>query len=66
MIWDEDRFWRTTLLFSKVGFRDPNLLKDYGQLSAPFAFMILGALEHFFGDGLFAGRLFNLTVSSLV
>src|SRR5947207_5001933 len=35
MIWDEVRFWRTTLLFSERLIPDVKLLKDYGQLSTP-------------------------------
>src|SRR5206468_1447664 len=66
MIWDENHFWRTTLLFSKSLIPDFRLLRSYNELNTPLPFIIFGALAHQFKDGLFAGRFLNLIVSLII
>src|SRR5437867_4945211 len=66
MIWDENHFWRTTLLFSKSLVPDFRVLRNYNELNTPLPFIIFGALAHQFKDGLFAGRFLNLIVSLII
>jgi hypothetical protein len=66
MIWDERHFLETSLLFSRSLIPDFKLLRNYGDLNTPLAFMVFGALEYFFRDGLFAGRLLNLILSLIM
>ncbi|QIR39708.1 hypothetical protein HCG51_25340 [Tolypothrix sp. PCC 7910] len=62
-IWDENSFWRTSLLFSKSLIPDISQLKNYAELSTPLPFIIFGILEYLFHGGLFAGRLLNFLLS---
>jgi hypothetical protein len=63
LIWDENHFWATTLLFSQHLIPSFALLQDYGQLNTPLPFMLFGWLERWTGDGIFAGRLLNFILS---
>src|SRR6266568_424019 len=40
MIWDEKHFWETSLLFSRSVIPDFKLLRNYGDLNTPLAFMV--------------------------
>jgi len=63
---DEVRFWPTVVEFSEnfpPGLGD---LRNYNQLNTPLPFIIFGALEHFFSQGVAAGRLFNLALSLVI
>ncbi|PYT04308.1 MAG: hypothetical protein DMF60_15730, partial [Acidobacteria bacterium] len=66
MIWDEQPYWRTSLLISKSVIPDLRLLRNYDQLNTPLPFIIFGALEYFFKDGLFVGRMLNLVLSLIM
>lgn len=60
---DEASFWETSLSFSnKI---PPSIadLSDYDELNTPLPFVVFGTLEHFFGQGIAAGRLLNLVLS---
>ncbi|MEO0533198.1 MAG: hypothetical protein AAF215_04955 [Cyanobacteria bacterium P01_A01_bin.123] len=61
--WDEKHFWETSLTFSDRLVPSINDLRDYGELNTPLPFIIFGALEYFFHQGIFAGRLLNLILS---
>ena len=63
---DEPHFWETSLLFSKRLIPTIDSLRDYKELNTPLPFMIFGALEYFFGRGVFAGRLLNLILSIII
>ena len=60
LIWDEQHYWKTSLLFSQSLIPD---LRNYGELSTPLPFIMFGALEYFFKWGIFSGRLLNLVLS---
>ena len=60
---DEPHFWETSLTFSKSLIPSIENLRDYQELNTPLPFMIFGALEYFFHQGVFAGRLLNLILS---
>ncbi|MEM9006816.1 MAG: hypothetical protein AAGE59_25230 [Cyanobacteria bacterium P01_F01_bin.86] len=62
-LWDETHFWETSLTFSDRLMPNLNDLRDYQELSTPLPFIIFGALEYLFGQGIFAGRLLNLILS---
>ncbi len=64
MIWDEEDFWETTLLFSDRLIPSVELLRDYGELNTPLPFIIFGAFEYITQDGLFAGRFLNFSLSA--
>ncbi len=61
-MWDEIHFWETSLLFSDRLIPSAADFEQYHELSTPLPFMIFGALEYFFHQGLFAGRLLSLTL----
>ncbi|MEO0885925.1 MAG: hypothetical protein AAFY54_08285 [Cyanobacteria bacterium J06648_10] len=61
--WDEKIFWETSLTFSDRLFPTLNELRDYRELSTPLPFIIFGALEYLFDQGIFLGRLLNLLLS---
>ncbi|MGB3640444.1 MAG: hypothetical protein WBA39_23150, partial [Rivularia sp. (in: cyanobacteria)] len=55
-IWDEGHFWETSLTFSDKLIPSIDDLRNYGELSTPLPFIIFGALEYLFHQGIFAGR----------
>ncbi|NJL87258.1 MAG: hypothetical protein HC886_16825 [Leptolyngbyaceae cyanobacterium SM1_1_3] len=58
--WDEKTFWLTTQrYFSDSLLPSLATLKSYPELNTPLPFIIYGALEYLFKDGLFTGRLLN-------
>ena len=57
------RFWRTTLRFAQTLFPPIELLRNYGELNTPLPFVMWGALEYLFGQGLWLARLTNLLTS---
>ncbi|MEO1126815.1 MAG: hypothetical protein AAFX95_22480 [Cyanobacteria bacterium J06639_16] len=61
--WDEETFWQTSLTFSDRLLPNIDDLRDYNELSTPLPFIIFGALEYLFHQGIFAGRLLNLILS---
>jgi hypothetical protein len=63
---DEQTFWETTLKFSRGFFPTLEQLKNYSELNTPLPFIIFGTLEYFFHQGLFAGRLLNLSLSFIL
>jgi len=65
-MWDEIHFWQTSLLFSDSLIPSISDFKQYSELSTPLPFMIFGALEYFFHQGIFAGRLLSLTLFMVV
>ncbi len=62
-LWDENTYWATTLQFSDRLIPSLSDLRDYGELNTPLPFIIFGAIEHLFHQGIFAGRLLNLILS---
>ncbi len=62
-VWDEKQFWESSLAFSDRLIPTIDDLRNYGELSTPLPFILFGALEHLFHQGLFAGRLLNLLLS---
>lgn len=62
-LWDENTYWETILQFSDRLIPSLNDLRNYGELNTPLPFIIFGAIEHLFHQGIFAGRLLNLTLS---
>jgi hypothetical protein len=64
--WDEASFWRTSLKFSKTLIPDLELLTNYRELNTPLPFIIFGALEHLFQGDIWAGRLLNFSLSSII
>ena len=63
---DEGHFWQTSLTFSDSLIPSINDLKDYRDLSTPLPFMMFGALEYLFHQGVFAGRLLDLILSLII
>ena len=63
---DEGHFWETSLTFSDTLIPSLEDLRNYEELNTPLPFMIFGALEYFFHQGIFAGRLLNLILSLVV
>lgn len=61
--YDEKTFWKTTLTFSNSLFPSIEDLRDYTELNTPLPFIIFGALEYLFHQGIFTGRLLNLILS---
>ena len=61
-MWDEIHYWETTLLFSDDLIPTLDSWQQYGELSTPLPFVIFGAVEYLFGQGLFGGRLLSLTL----
>jgi hypothetical protein len=61
--WDEETFWNTSLTFSDQLIPSLDDLRDYEELNTPLPFVIFGMLEYLFGQGIVAGRLFNLIMS---
>lgn len=66
LIWDENNFWQTSLIFSHSLTLPENWLQDYEELNTPLPFIIFGFLEYLFKGGIFAGRLLNLIISFLI
>lgn len=62
-LWDENTYWETILQFSDRLIPSLSDLRDYGELNTPLPFVIFGAIEHLFHQGIFAGRLLNLILS---
>lgn len=65
-LYDEISFWKTSLIFSDRLIPTISELRSYGELSTPLPFIIYGALEHFSGHGLLAGRLLNLILLFMI
>lgn len=65
-IWDEKTFWQTSLTFSDKLFPSLEDLSNYRELSTPLPFIIYGALEYLFGQGMWVGRLLNLLLSLVI
>lgn len=63
---DEDHFWKASLTFSHRLLPSIDDLRSYGELSTPLPFIIFGGLEYLFHQGIFAGRLLNLTLSLII
>ncbi|WP_017299501.1 hypothetical protein [Nodosilinea nodulosa] len=62
-LWDEQRFWDTSLTFSKQMPPSLESIRDYKELNTPLPFIIFGGLEYFFHGGIAAGRLLNIMLS---
>ncbi len=62
-LWDEKTYWETILQFSDRLIPSLNDLRNYGELNTPLPFIIFGAIEHLFHQGIFAGRLLNFVLS---
>ena len=60
---DENFFWPTSLFFSEKPLLSLDDLRNYNELNTPFAFIVYGQLEYWFGQGIVAGRLLNLALS---
>ncbi|MGB3758873.1 MAG: hypothetical protein WBA07_21235 [Rivularia sp. (in: cyanobacteria)] len=60
---DEKTFWQTSLTFSDRLLPSIEDLRDYDELNTPLPFIIFGALEYLFHQGIFTGRLLNLILS---
>ena len=65
-MWDEIHYWETALLFSDDLIPTLDSLHQYGELSTPLPFVIFGAVEYLFGQGLFGGRLLSLTLFMVI
>lgn len=65
-MWDEIHYWETSLLFSDDLIPTLSDRQQYGELSTPLPFVIFGALEYLFGQGIFAGRLFSLILFMVI
>ena len=63
---DEGHFWQTSLTFSESLIPTIDDLKNYRELNTPLPFVIFGALEYLFHQGIFAGRLLNLILSLII
>ncbi|MFQ4136061.1 ArnT family glycosyltransferase [Nodosilinea sp. PGN35] len=61
--WDEADFWQSSLTFSDSLLPSLADLREYYSLNTPLPFMVFGLLEYLFGQGMVAGRLFNLLLS---
>lgn len=64
--YDEKTFWKTSLTFSNSLFPSIEDLRDYTELNTPLPFIIFGALEYLFNQGIFTGRLLNLILSLII
>ncbi|MGC1309590.1 MAG: hypothetical protein WA885_20400 [Phormidesmis sp.] len=62
-LWDEITYWGTSLSFSDRLLPTIDSLRDYNELSTPLPFIIFGALEYLFDQGIWLGRLLNLLLS---
>lgn len=65
-MWDEIHYWQTTLLFSDDLIPTLDNWEQYRELSTPLPFVIFGALEYLFHQGIFAGRLLSLTLFMVI
>ena len=65
-MWDEIHYWETSLLFSDDLIPTLDNIQQYGELSTPLPFVIFGALEYLFNQGIFAGRLLSLTLFMVI
>ena len=65
-VWDEIHYWETSLLFSDDLIPILDNMQQYGELSTPLPFVIFGAIEYLFNQGIFAGRLFSLTLFMVI
>lgn len=65
-IWDEPKFWQTSLIFSHSLTVPDTWLQNYKELNTPLPFIIFGFLEYLFKGGIFVGRLFNFIISFLM
>ncbi|NDJ17663.1 hypothetical protein [Myxacorys almedinensis] len=63
---DEVFFWKTSLQFSHSLIPNLNQLRNYEELNTPLPFIVFGALEYLFKDGVFLGRLFNFLLSLIM
>ncbi len=63
LLGDEGSFWETSLTFSDRLIPTIDDLRNYGELNTPLPFIIYGALEYLFHQGIFAGRLLNLILA---
>ena len=61
---DETHFLESSEVFE--GAFDLDALRHYPEVVTPLALVIWGELSHFTGDGLFYGRLLNLTLTFLM
>ena len=61
--WDEASFWETSLTFSYRLLPTLEDLQNYQELNTPLPFVVFGAVEHLFHQGIFGGRLLNLILS---
>ena len=62
-LWDEIHYWESSLVFSERLLPSIDDLKNYNELNTPLPFIVYGALEYLFGQGIFSGRLLNLILS---
>ncbi len=60
---DEIIFWETSVSFSDQLLFSIDDLRDYKELNTPLPFIVFGAVEYLFGQGIAAGRLLNLMLS---
>jgi hypothetical protein len=60
---DEAHFWKTSLTFSDRLIPTIDDLRNYRELNTPLPFIMFGALEYLFHQGILAGRLLNLILS---
>ena len=60
---DEVHFWPTALRFSRTFPPTAALLRSYGELNTPLPFIVWGAVERFFGLGIFGARMLDFLIS---
>jgi hypothetical protein len=60
---DERHFWSSSQLFAGPFPPDLETLRSYPEVVTPLALVVWGQLEHYTGDGMFAGRLLNWILS---
>ena len=63
---DEPHFWETSVTLSENIIPSLGDLRDYKELNTPLPFIIFGALENPFNQGIFAGRLLNVILSLIM
>lgn len=63
---DEPHFWETSITLSDNIIPSLSDLRDYKELNTPLPFIIFGALDNPFNQGIFAGRLLNIVLSLII
>jgi len=60
---DEAQFWKLTLDFARDWPPSIEEIRTYPEPMTPLSFLMFGFVEHLFGGGIAAGRLFNFLLS---